>query len=1125
MYTKDDLLKRRARLSETQRALLEKQMRGEADAQGAPAFVAIPKRPADAPTPLSFSQERLWFLQQLDPGNAAFNDHRLISINGPLSADLITRVIRELYRRHEVLRSSFRLVDGTPYQIVDQEMHLTYQVPLIDLSHLPQDEREAEARRQTLIEATTPFDLGRGPMLRLFLIRMEPEEHVLLLTMHHIIYDEWSNQMLSDEIKVLYHAFSQGKPSPLRELPIQYGDYAYWQREQLRGDVLQGHLDYWAGKLAAPLPVLELPTDHPRPATPAFRGAAQRIMIAPELTAALQGVSQKEGVTLFMTLLGAFKTLLFYYTNQTDVIVGTYVAGRNIPELEALIGCFINSLPLRSDLSGDPTFADVLKQVRNVTLGAYNHQDVPFEKLIETFQARRDSSRTAIYQAMFVLQNVPKPSEELDLPSAPGRDWEIGEDSLDADAQCDITLMVYELPDGGLRGEFIYDRSLFDAPTMRRMLGHYHTLLEAIVHDSKARLSRLSLLPDQERQQILAEWNATAAPFGQDRAIHWLIEEQAARTPQAVALAHGEERLTYRELNERANRLAHYLRARGVGPEVCVGLCMERSPALIVGLLGILKAGGAYVPLDPTYPMDRLEYIVRDTAMPLALVGRDQARRLPLRPEQIIDLDQDSPAIDRESGADPAPLAQAANLAYIIYTSGSTGAPKGVGVPHGALANFAQSTIAAYAITPADRMLQFASINFDASVEEIFPTLAAGATLVLRNDAMLQSAATFLRTCQEWGVTIADLPTAYWHTLSEPLAAQALDWPPSLRLVIIGGERALPDHWAGWNRALRGRCRLVNTYGPTEATVVATRYEQSAEQGDLAGEVPIGGPISNTQAYILTEAMALAPVGAPGELYIGGADLARGYLGKPAQTAARFVPDPFGGAGARLYKTGDRGRYRADGAIEFLGRTDDQVKIRGFRVELGEIESALSRHPGVKTCAALAREDTPGDRRLVAYVVAAQQPAPTASELHTFLRDRLPEYMIPSALVALPALPLTGSGKLDRRALLAVEVAGPELSAAYEAPGSVIEEELAGIWGEVLKRERIGIYDNFFELGGHSLLITQVIYRVNEAFEIELPLRSLFEEPTIADLAVRVEEALLDKIEQLDEEEVRQLID
>ncbi|HYF61404.1 MAG TPA: amino acid adenylation domain-containing protein, partial [Herpetosiphonaceae bacterium] len=963
-----------------------------------------------------------------------------------------------------------------------------------------------------------------APMLRLTLISLGAAEHVLLLSVHHIVYDEWSNQMLVDEFSALYRAFSQGKPSPLPELPIQYGDYAYWQREWLQGSVLEAQLAYWAERLGGALPVLELPTDHPRPAVQNFRLRTEQTLLPADLAAALRAMSQKEGVTLFMALLSAFKTLLFYYTNQPESIVGTFTAGRSRPELERLIGFFVNSLPLRSDLSGDPTFSEVLKRVRAVTLGAYNHQDVPFEKLIETFTPKRDLSRTAIYQAMFVLQNVPKPGDDAEPSGLAIREWQDADASAGADGQCDITLMVYELPDGGLRCQFEYDSSLFEAATIRRMLAHFQTLLAAVASDPGQRLSRLSLLTDRDRQQVLRDWNATAAPFAADSCIQVLVEAQAARSPQAVALEHGKERMTYGELNRRANQLAHYLRANGVGPEVCIGLAVERSLAAFVAMLGILKSGAAYVPLDPAYPAERLAFIMRDTAMPFVLTAGAAGFQLPAAPARRIDLEGDWAAIERESAADPAPLAGPSNLAYVIYTSGSTGTPKGVGIEQRALVNFTQSTQAAYAIGPGDRMLQFASINFDASVEEIFPTLIAGATLVLRSDAMLQPEA-FLKACQEWGVTLADLPTAFWHTLDEACADRKLDWPDSLRLMIIGGERALPAHWAAWTERLGGRCRLVNTYGPTEATVVATRYEQTGPASPI-GEVPIGGPISNTQCYLLNRSLDPVPVGMPGDLYLGGVDLARGYLGQPGLTASRFVPDPIGGQpGQRLYKTGDRGRYRADGSIEFLGRADDQVKIRGFRVELGEIERVLARHPAVQTCAALAREDTPGDKRLVAYVAAAPQHEPTVSDLYAFLRGHLPEYMIPAALVVLPALPLTSSGKIDRRALPAPDVSRPALSAAYEAPGSPIEETLAEIWAEVLKREQVGIRDNFFELGGHSLLITQVIYRANEAFELDLPLRSLFEEPTIADFALRVEEALLDKLEQLDDEEAQQLIE
>ncbi|ABX06604.1 amino acid adenylation domain [Herpetosiphon aurantiacus DSM 785] len=1124
MYTKEELLKRRAQLSANQRTMLDKQLRGEAMLQADPGYAAIGKRPADAPTPLSFSQERLWFLQQLDPANAAFNGLRPMMIAGPLDIDLINRVAREMYRRHEILRTSFRLIDGAPCQIVDQDLPRTYAVPVIDLGHLPPGDAEAEARRLMAEEARTPFDMGQAPMMRLTLISLDAAEHALLLSLHHIAYDEWSNQVLVDEFSVLYRAFAQGQPSPLPELPIQYGDYAYWQREWLQGSVLEAQLAYWAEQLGGALPTLDLPTDHPRPAVQNFRLRTEQTLLPAELAAALRAMSQKEGVTLFMALLSAFKTLLFYYTNQPESIVGTFIAGRSRPELERLIGFFVNSLPLRSDLTGDPTFSEVLKQVRAVTLGAYNHQDVPIEKLIETFTPKRDLSRTAIYQAMFVLQNVPKPGDAAEPSALVIREWQDADASAGADLQCDITLMVYELPDGGLRCQFEYDSSLFEAATIQRMLAQFETLLAAVSSNPGQRLSRLSLLTDQERQQVLYDWNATAVPFAVDSCIHTLFESQAARAPQAIALVHGKERLTYGELNRRANQLSHYLRTSGVGSGGFVGLALERSVEMVVAVLGVLKAGAAYVPLDPTYPAARLQFMLADADVGFVLTtGRLRDRlagtdRTLLEWEALGNLDAYPPD-------DPPARATAASPAYVIYTSGSTGQPKGVVVPHGALVQTYHTWESAYGLDGAVRChLQMAAFSFDVCAGDLIRALGSGGTLVIcPRDTLLAPADLHALIVAE-GVDCAEFVPAVLRELVAYLEGSGGDLG-SMRLLIAGSDTWYGEEYARVARLCGPDTRLVNSYGVTEAVIDSTYFEAgAAAELPARRQVPIGRPFAATRAYVLNRLGQPQPIGVPGELYLGGSRLALGYWRRPGLTAERFVPDPFAGEpGARMYRTGDAARFRADGTIEFLGRIDQQVKLHGVRIELGEIEAILLQQPGVIQAAAAIRENQLGHPILVAYLVTDALGDEAA--LRAALRERLPEHMVPAATIILPSLPLTPNGKIDRQALPEPDLGRSEMSAAYEAPGSLIEETLAEIWGEVLKREQVGIRDNFFELGGHSLLITQVIYRANEAFELNLPLRSLFEEPTIADFALRVEEALLDKLEQLDDEEAQQLIE
>lgn len=1094
-------------LSPEKRALLQLQLMKRASVSDKQTIPRLPRSGEFYTFALSFAQQRLWFLDQLEPGSATYNVPGAIRMDGALDVQALRQALDIMVARHESLRTRFSSVNGLPVQIiVARESVFT---PLVDLCVLPEVERENEVRRLIDSAAKLPFDLARGPLMRTTLLRLGEAQHILLLTLHHIITDGWSMGILLQEITALYEALSAGRSLSLPELPIQYADFAVWQGGWLQGEVLESLISYWKQQLNGIPAMLELPADRPRLAIQSDRGAHQSFVLSKGLSEQICALSRREGVTLFMILLAAFQTLLFRYTEQDDIVVGSPIANRGRTQTEQLIGFFVNTLVLRTDMSGNPTFRELLRRVREMALGAYAHQDVPFEKLIEDMQLERSLSHSPLFQVMFVLQNTPK---RVLKESALTLSW-LKSDS--GTAKFDLYLAITECAEG-LRGTLTYRTDLFDAATITRMMGHFRVLLEGIVAGPNRPMAMLPLLTEAERQQSVVEWNNTQAEFPDDQCVHQLFEAQAARTPEVIAVVHQGAQLSYAELNRRANQLAHRLQALGVGPEVPVGICIERSLEMIIGLLGILKAGGSYVPLDPAYPQERLAFMLSDADVAVLLTQRQRLDAFPECRAETVCLDTGWESIAHESGQNPISTATAANLAYVIYTSGSTGRAKGVLIDHKALVNYVEAVSLEYEVTAGDRVLQFASISFDAAAEEIFPCLTRGATLVLRTDSMLDSPSDFFRSCEHWGLTVLSLPTAYWHELAAGLAVDNLAIPASLRLVIIGGERALPERVATWQKYAGENTRLVNTYGPTEATVVATLCELAKPAGadDLLREVPIGRPLRNVQTYILDQYLQPVPVGVPGELHIGGAGLARGYLNCPELTAARFIRNPFSeDPQARLYKTGDRVRYLADGYIEYLGRIDQQVKIRGFRIEPGEIEAALTQHPWVRESAVLAREDIPGDKRLVAYVVVNVDTGETrgnllaeggAGEWHSFLKVKLPVYMVPSAFVILDALPLTPSGKLDRRALPAPDKTRPELEKAFVAPYTPIQEMLVGIWAEVLKLEKIGIHDNFFELGGHSLLATQVISRVRAAFQMELPLRCLFEAPTVAELAMVV---------------------
>ncbi len=1082
--------------------------------------------------PLSFTQQQIWFLEQLMPGSAVYNLAIGYRFKGSLSVPALEAGLNEIVRRHKSLRTTISVIDEVPVQVIAPSIKIS--LPTHDLTTVPQFEREARAMQIASEEARDPFNLVEGPLMRSTVLKLSENEYVLLVTCHHLITDGLSQDVFLRELAHLYGTFSTGNPSLLPEISFQYADFVRCQEEKLRGDVLEQRLLYWKSQLEGLPELLALPTDRRRPAVRTYHGATQSKVVSKELTKKLKTLSRNERVTLYMTLLAAFKVLLCRLTGQADMVVGSPIAGRDQVEVEGLIGLFVNTMILRTDLSGDPTFRELLQRVRESTLGAYRNQEVPFDKLMGELKSERHLSHNTLFQVMFVHE---KADSEQSL-KFPGLDFRVFVIETGT-SMFDLTLSIMESPES-LNCSFTYNTDLFDDTTITRIMDHFQTVLEGIVANPGERFSALPLLKQAERQRLVVQWNDTRIEYPQDKFIHQLFEEQAKRRPNGVGVLFEGQRLTYQELDLRANRLAHYLGKRGVGPEVLVGICMERSLEMIVALLGVLKAGAAYVPLDPHYPKERLAFMLEDAGASVLITRSSLVSQLPGvnvdgrptmdkdnqhrsaaigGPYSMVYLDTDWNAIIQESGENPAVAVDAENLAYVIYTSGSTGRPKRVGVTHRSLANYAQFASEMFEISNSDRVLQFASLSFDTSTEEIFPCLIKGATLVLRSDAMIDSAASFLRHCSEWHVNVLDLPTAYWHELTDGMVLEGLALPGCVRLVIIGGERAAPKQLMNWRHAVRDHARLLNTYGPTEATVAATVWELSVtdSEDESLREVPIGRPVANTQIYILDSHLEPVPIGVAGDLYIGGAGLARGYLNHPNQTAEKFIPNPFGErVGERLYCTGDLARYLGDGNIEFLGRSDRQVKVRGYRIELGEIEAVLGRHSQVRQAVVLLRQDAPGDhstsvgvnKRLVAYIVAAQPPAPSTSDLRSFLQATLPDYMIPSVFVFLDSLPITSSGKVDHQMLPEPDQSGPDLEGNFITARNPVEEVLATIWANILGIGRVGIYDNFFDLGGHSLLATQVISRIRKVFGVEIPLRSLFESPSVAALAARIDEAL-----------------
>lgn len=1041
--------------------------------------------------PLSFSQERLWFLDQFQPGSPLYNIPASMPAPGPLSAEVLRRALNEIVARHEVLRTTFREHDREPFQLVAPRLEL--RLPVVDLRGRP--DLIDLVQRLTAIEARRPFDLRRGPLLRVMLLRLADQEHLFLITMHHIISDGWSGGIFYRELGQLYAAFAAGQPSPLKPLTLQYGQFAQHQRAGLGGEVLEEQLEYWRRQLTDIPSFLELPTDRARPAVQTFRGSMLAFSVGREVQATLRALAQAEDATPFMVLLTAFKVLLQRYTGTDDLLVGTPIANRTRVELEALIGFFVNTLVLRTDLAGKPTFRDLLRRVKEVTIDAYAHQDLPFAKLVEEVRPERDLSHNPLFQVMFVLQNMPTGAVSgaeaaASAPEAPAQQGLVGSGT----AKFDLTLTMMEAP-GGLHGWVEYDTDLFDESTIQAMVNRYQRLLEGIAAEPDASIAALPLMADEERRQLLSFCRGPHAEYERGRCVHELFSDWAARTPEATALVDAGEEISYGQLDRRANRLARHLRSLGAGPEVRVGFFLERSAEMVVTLLAILKASAVYVPLDPDDPAERLSFMIEDAGVEVLVAQDHLVKDLPPTDLPLVRTRADDETLRGLDASTPPSGASPESLAYVMYTSGSTGRPKGVAISHRAIV-WLISTLTYAPITRRDRVAQASSASFDAATFEIWGALCHGASLVMVPKDVVLSPNRLAQELVGQGISTLYLTAALFSQIARLMPSAFR----SLEHVIFGGDVTDPAIAA---RVLaQGPPRhLVHVYGPTETTTFSSAKWIETVPPRTAG-LSIGRPLAETQSYLLDRNLHLVPAGIPGQLYIAGEGLARGYWDRPRLTAETFVPDPFSELpGVRMYRSGDLVRHDSGGEMIFLGRIDHQVKIRGFRVELGEIESTLARHPDVRQALVLCRTMEPGGKQIHAYVVPEAGRLQSTVELRRALRAELPGYMVPTSLILLDELPLTATGKVDRRALPSPDTSRSQLEGAYVAPRGPVEEVLVGLWEEVLGVERVGVNDNFFELGGHSLLATQLVSRIRDAFQVELPLRKVFEAPTVAEQA------------------------
>lgn len=1070
--------------------LLAKRLQGKLKKPIAVEPAEIAPQPRGGRQPLSYAEQRLWFLEQFEGGHAAYNIPIGFRLTGPLNPHALELTLKQIVQRHDILRASFHNEDGQPRKIIAERLSLV--LPVNDLREKRAKEQQAEIERLVMQDARTPFHLDEAPLFRLRLFRLANKEYELYLTIHHIIFDGWSFGVFLDELSGMYEAFLQGRPSPFPPLARQYADFIAWQQERMTGKAMQRQAAYWKRQLARRLPTLDLPTDRPRPPMQTFAGALHAFALPDALAADLRNLARQERATLFMILLAAFNVLLYRYTGQEDVIVGAPAANRADVNFEPLIGFFVNTLAMRSDLSGNPTFRDLLRRAQIMSHEALANQEMPFDLLVTELNPDRNMSHQAIFQVMFVLQNMPL--EPLKLPGVKVEPIHIHNGA----AKFDITLEMIETKQG-LNGIFEYNANLFDKDTIIRMADHFVTLLHSLIANPDRHIAELQILTDAERSQILDKWNATDTTYRHDRCIHELFEEQTQQTPDAIAVVCGDRQLTYRELNQRANQLARYLRNLGVMPDVRVAICIDRSIEMVVGLLGILKAGGAYVPLDPAYPKERLAFMLEDAESSVLLTQNAYRAELPAKAKHIVCLDTDWDAFSELNSENLSSGVTPNNLIYVIYTSGSTGKPKGAGVYHRGFANLLNWFVTQFRISAQDSVLLISSFNFDLTQKNIFAPLIRGGVLHLPS-FRIYDPNDIIRIVQRQNISWLNCTPSAFKALVDCGVEHGFKELESLRYVFLGGEPLVVRHFREWIDSGRCHAKFVNTYGPTECTDISNSYviEHPADFFDRS--TPIGKPIFNVNVLILDHFYNLLPVGIAGELCITGAGVGAGYLNNQALTEEKFIPLHYSQFSTpNVYKTGDLARYLPDGNIEYLGRIDHQVKIRGFRIELGEIEAILLKHSTIEEAVVVARNST----ELAAYLISKPEQTVTIAELRTFLAQELPDYMIPSSFTFLEALPLTPNGKVDRRALPEPETTNIE-AAEVDLPRNPIEEQLAEMWKQLLERERIGIHDTFFNVGGHSLLVMKTLADIRNAWGISLSVQQFFETPTIAGLAQRV---------------------
>jgi amino acid adenylation domain-containing protein len=1054
-------------------------------------YQIIPQRTNLDSVILSFPQQRLWFLEQLEPGRVDYHIPITARLTGYLNIPAFQQALDAIVVHHQVLRTNYRTENGEPIQVILPPRSVELQI--FNLQNYSPIGQEQEIKRLLQQENNRPFNLSQDLMLRVCLLQIAPDDQIIQLVMHHIASDGWSLAILFPDLKELYQAFSQNQPYSLPELPIQYADFAQWQRQYLQGKVLESSLAYWKQKLVGVPDLLSLPTDRPRPAVQSFRGADQAFELSTQVTQALKLLSSKENATLFMTVLTAFNILLYKYTGREDIVVGSPVANRDRQELEGLIGFFVNTVVFRTDVTDTLSFQQLLDRVREVALEAYTHQDLPFEMLVEALQPKRDLSYSPLFQVMLVLEEYVS-SQTMHLPDLNTSPWVVENNS----AKFDLSLYL-KVHSEKLELLWVYNTDLFDSSTINRMSGHFQTLLEGIVANPETPISKLSILTNNEQQQLLETWNHTQIDYPQNKCIHQLFEAQVALTPDAVAVVFEEQQITYHELNSRANQLANYLRKLAVKPDSLVGICLERSLEMIVGMLGILKAGGAYVPIDPAFPVERISFMLEDAQVSVLLTQQKLTQVLSEQVPKIVALDIDGAKIAQEKSENLENLAAPENLIYVIFTSGSTGRSKAVGIEHQQLFNYIAGIQERLFTGVTGNYALISTFAADLGNTVLFPSLCYGGCLHIISKERASDPNLFREYCRKNPIDCLKIVPSHLAALLSCSHPETI--LPRQRL-ILGGEATSWDLITTIQK-YAPNCQIFNHYGPTETTVGVLTYSVSSQPGEYHPQiVPLGRPLGNTEIYLLDRHQQPVPVGVPGEVHIGGAGVARGYLNRPDLTQEKFIPNSFRHEqNARLYKTGDLARYLPDGNIEYLGRIDNQVKIRGFRIELGEIEALLSQHPAVVQVVVIAQENAVGDKRLVAYIATVSEQSITINELRDFLAQNLPDYMIPGAFVMLETLPLTPNGKVDRKALPAPDDSRQDSEETFIAPRNQLELQLTQIWEKILGVQPISVKDNFFVLGGHSLLAVRLFAEIEKTLGKNLPLATLFQKQTIEELA------------------------